>query len=146
MGIAYRIDQERGIIYVVYDRLVTDDDFVAHTNRLMVDPAWPPRLRLHLTDISTQTDPHRMTKSVIRRMAEMWGTQAEQMRGMRIAVVANEAFDNALAFEQSISRYGPNLIVFNLLPTACAWLGIDVDVAEQTLQAIRAEMREASRP
>ena len=42
MGIVYRIDQERGLVVVLWDGRVTADEFFAHARRLLADAEWLP--------------------------------------------------------------------------------------------------------
>lgn len=141
MGITYRIDVEGGVTYVLFDGEVTDADFVTHTERLIANPAWPPHRKLHLTDVTSQKNPKLLSAGIIRQMARLWASHRELIAGLRVAVVAGGAFDNAEVFERAISGSGLTLIVFNLLPTACTWLGINPGKAAQVFDEMRAEAR-----
>jgi hypothetical protein len=144
MGIAYKIDPEAGVTYVVYDGIVTGEDFIAHTHRLIADPAWPPGRRLHLTDMTTQSAPHTLSPETIRSAADMWAPHTERIKKLRLAAVANDAFSNAQIFESTMNPHGPTIIVFNTLSTACVWLGIDADRAYEALRNLRQEYRMAN--
>ena len=142
MSIVYRIDPEIGITFVVYDGPVTGEEFEAHTRRLMADPGWPPDRKLHLTDMTSQIKPEQLRREVIEATAHLWGTLPNQLAGMKIAVVASEGFENARRFEAAVSKHGPTTVVFNLVSTACMWLGVDIETAERAIKALRSQARE----
>ena len=141
MGIRYHIDKENGITFVLWDGVVTADEFLAHVRRLSSDVDWPPQKRLHLSDLqSTSLDPS-MDEPIIIKAAEIYGEQQDKIANMKVAIVADEAFNKAVVFERVISRYGTSAIVFNLLTTACKWLGIDVDEAKPMLERLQTQSR-----
>ena len=43
MSIVYRVDENLGVTFVVWDGTVTADQFLAHVRRLIADVNWPPR-------------------------------------------------------------------------------------------------------
>ncbi len=141
MGIRYYIDQEKGITFVLWDGVVTADEFLAHVRHLSSDVNWPPPERLHISDLRrTSLDPS-MDEAIITKAAKMYGEQQDKIANMRVAIVAGDAFDKAVVFERVISRYGASVIVFNVLNTACKWLGIDVTEAKPMLQRLRTQLR-----
>src|SRR5690349_7471441 len=115
MSIVYKIDPEIGITYVVFDGVVTGEEYEAHTRRLLADPAWPPSRKLHLTDVTSQITPEALPHNVIEAMADLWGTRTHGLDRMKIAVVASEGFQNARLFESRVVRHGPSMVVFNMI-------------------------------
>jgi len=137
MAIFYHIDHAAGISLVVFDGLVTNDEYVAHTHELAANPEWPAGRKLHLTDLTTMTNPGLLADQTVVEMASVWGAQRERFSGLKIAIVANGAFAKARRFERALTPQGPTLIVFNLLSTACAWLDVDLRDTAHTLQRMR---------
>jgi len=141
MGIKYHIDLEKGVTFVLWEGVVTADQFLDHVRQLSSDINWPPPKRLHLSDLQrTSLDPS-MNEPIIIKAAHIYGEQRDKIADMKVAVVAGEAFNEAVIFERVISRYGASVVVFNLLHTACKWLGIDVDEAETMLRGLRTQSR-----
>ena len=138
MSIAYRINQERGVAFVVWDGLVTADEWLAHVRRLLADADWPPDGRLHLSDLRTATPDASIDEVVLKQAADLFGPQVANLRA---AIVAGDAFEKAGIFERLITRYRPFVFVFNTLNPACGWLGIDVADAQRTLESLRAQAR-----
>src|SRR5689334_7526766 len=103
MGIAYKIDKEIGVLFAVYDGVITDAEYVAHTERLLADPDWPPEHKLDLTDLTTIASPLQLTETSIRETAELWRSRKDQLKGMRMAGVASEGFGHARLFESTIT-------------------------------------------
>lgn len=140
MSIVYRINQERGVAFVVWDGLVTADEWLAHVRRLLADADWPPDRRLHLSDLRTATPDASIDEMVLKQAADLFGTHP-QVGHLRAAIVAGDAFEKAGIFERLITRYRPFVFVFNTLHPACGWLGIDVADAQRTLESLRARAR-----
>src|SRR6188474_3654637 len=122
MSIVYRINQERGVAFVVWDGLVTADEWLAHVRRLLADADWPPDRRLHLSDLRTATPDASIDEVVLKQAADLFGPQVANLRA---AIVAGDAFEKAGIFERLITRYRPFVFVFNTLNPACGWLGVD---------------------
>jgi hypothetical protein len=138
MSIVYRINQERGVAFVVWDGLVTADEWLAHVRRLLADADWPPDRRLHLSDLRTATPDASIDEVVLKQAADLFGPQVANLRA---AIVAGDAFEKAGIFERLITRYRPFVFVFNTLNPACGWLGVDVADAQRILESLRAKAR-----
>ncbi|MBI3845167.1 MAG: hypothetical protein HY292_11085 [Planctomycetes bacterium] len=137
MGIAYRIDLDRGVTFVLWDKRVTAVEFLAHVRKLISDSEWPPAKRLHLCDLRHATLDASIDEAKLKEAADLYGTKREKIAMMKIAIVAGDAFAKSTLFERFVSHYGPTVIVFNNLETACAWLGIAVSDAKQSLDGLR---------
>jgi hypothetical protein len=142
MSIVYRIDQERGIAFVVWNGVVTADEWLAHVRRLLSDADWPPAGRRHLSDLRTATPDASIDEAVMNQAADLFGAHP-MIANLKVAIVAGEAFEKAGMFERFLTRHRPFVFVFNTLNPACGWLGIDVTDAERTLQSLRAQSRGA---
>ena len=124
MSIVYRIDKEKGYTLVVWEGVVTADEFLAHIRRLSSDTDWPPPRRLHLSDLHTASLDASMDEAILQAAAHLYGQHLDKIASMKVAIVANSAFWKAVEFERIISQYGAFAIVFNALPTACTWLNL----------------------
>jgi len=140
MSIVYRIDHERGVAFVVWDGVVTADEWLAHVRRLLTDADWPPGGRMHLTDLRTATVDASIDEAVLKQAADLFGTNPE-IENLRVAVVAGDAFVKAGMFERFVRRYRPFVFVFNTLNPACGWLGLDVADAQHALESLRTQAR-----
>ena len=140
MSIVYQIEKEPGITYVVWDGVVTADQFLAHVQRLLADPDWPPAGRLHLTDLRTASIDASVDEAVLKKVADLYG-QYPETANLRAAIVAGAAFLRAGEFEKMTWRYPMFVFVFNTLNPACDWLGIDPDQAEGILRPLRGRSR-----
>ena len=127
MSILYEIDKQMEATFVVWDRRVSAQDFLNHANRLSSDANWPPPARLHLSDLRRASLDASMHEANLAQAASIYGRQPDKLVNMKVAIVASHEFERAVAFERLMERYGPRVIVFNQLETACSWLGIDVN-------------------
>jgi hypothetical protein len=137
MAITYRIEKEKGFTLVLWKGVVTAEEFLAHVRRLVSDEDWPPGRRLHLTDLRDTSLDASMDESTIQKAADNYGKYPEKIKGMKVAIVASDAFSKAVVFERIITQYGATAIVFNFLNTARIWLDIDDDDIKRSLQQLR---------
>src|ERR1041385_1355213 len=140
MSIIYRIDKELAVTFVLWDGLVTADEFLSHVQRLITDAAWLPQKYSHLSDLQTASLAAAIDETVLAKAADLFGKHPK-LANLKGAIIANQEFRKATVFERLISRYEPSVIVFNDLETACTWLGIDVNRVTQTLQSLRSQSR-----
>ena len=127
MSIVYRIDKEKGLTVVLWEGVVTADDFLAHVRRLTSDADWPPPRRLHLSHLRFTSLDASMDEAIIEKAADLYGNHLKKGVNMKVAIVADEAFMKAVAFERVLLRYGASVVVFNFLDNACTWLGIEAE-------------------
>ena len=140
MSIVYRIEADPGITYVVWDGTVTADEWLAHVQRLLSDPNFPPAGHLHLTDLRTAIVDASIDEAVLKRAADLFG-QHPNIANLRAAIVAGGEFLKAGVFERLSLRYPMYVFAFNTLRPACEWLGIDADQAERVLRPLRDQSR-----
>jgi hypothetical protein len=137
VAIEYRLDRTLGLTLVVWDGVVTGHDAEEQVRRLRADPEWPPG-RLHLLDLTSVSTVPTVGET---RLVEMLAEMAE-MRQIRFAVIAGDAFAEATRFQEAASGVGvTHVIVFNELATACAWLGIDFGETRTALHGLRNGLR-----
>jgi len=141
MSIVYRIDKEKGLTVVLWEGVVTADEFLAHVRRLTSDADWPPPKRLHLSHLRFTSLDASMDDVTIEKAAHLYGNHLETGVTMKVAIVASEAFKKAVAFERVLLRYGASVVVFNFLENACTWLGIAAEEIERLLRQLRGQAR-----
>jgi hypothetical protein len=141
MTIIYHIDQQAGITYVVWDGVVAAEPYIAHVKRLLADPDWPPARGLHLSDLRSTSLDSTIDKALLVKTVGLFG-EHPKISTVRTAIVAHEAFHQALMYERLISPIEPSVIVFHNLDTACLWLGTDSAAAARELDSLRARARE----
>jgi len=140
MAIASEYVAAEDLLVVVWDGIVTGDEWEAFArSRLAADPGWPPGTR-RLVDVTT-LDPSSLTPADVETNTNLYRGRNAQMVGTRTAIVAARAWDIATEYERRIDRLGSRTIVFNYLPEACAWLGLDPDVARELVNRLRQELR-----
>jgi hypothetical protein len=139
MAIATEL-QPGDVLMIVWDGVVSGDDWETHTRRRLADdPSWPSGTR-RLADI-TSFDPSALTSPDVATVVELLRTRTSKLVGTRIAVVASEGWDLARDFERQIDRFGTTTIVFNEVKSAADWLGVDVDATRSTIKRLRTEAR-----
>ena len=136
MGIKYRVDSEKHIIFVVWQGGVTADEWFEHIQRLIADPFWPS-ISVMLADLYSITDLSSIEEAEIEHAVALFNSVPEPLSNKRVAVVAGNAFWKSRRFSQLISPFGPSVIVFNDLGTACVYLGIKSMEASKAIQQLR---------
>src|SRR5688572_946332 len=139
MGIKYRADREKQIIFVVWDDVVTADTWFEHIDRLIADPLWP-LISAMLVDLRTARDISSIEEAEIDHAVALFNTVPIPLSKKRVGIVAANAFWKSRRFGDLISRFGASVIVFNELSTACAYLGIDTMEALKAIQQLRADV------
>jgi hypothetical protein len=137
MSIRYRINSKIGVTIAVWSGKTTADEILAHVQRLVDDPLWPPPRRLQLGDLRRGTSLARMDDATLQKAANILGGHLDKIVGSKIAFVASAAFEKTSTFKRYMSIYPLSIIVFNSLDTACTWLGIDLPETERTIEEIR---------
>lgn len=140
MSIVYRIDHEIGITYVVWDGMVTDEEFLAHTQRMLTDPEWPPAGKRHFIDATTVHSFDVVSALALKQAAAKWNILSKTA-GIRIVLVAKDGFEESRVFQTMVPLFTPTIMVFHTIPTACVWIGIDPGATERVLEVLRAEER-----
>lgn len=89
---------------------------------LSTDSHWPPSEYLHLADLRTATLHESVNQDMLLKIAEMYSVHPN-VRRLKVAIVAAEAFDKAALFQRLVQSY-MTVIVFYNFSTACVWLDI----------------------
>jgi hypothetical protein len=138
MGIEYRAHLEKQIVFVVWNGVVTADEWFEHIQVLITDPLWPS-ISAMLVDLHSITDLSAIEEAEIEHAVALFNSVPDSLSNKRVAVVAGNAFWKSRRFGQLISPFGPSVIVFNDLSTACLYLGIKSTDASKALQELRAD-------
>jgi hypothetical protein len=139
MGIAYRRDPESDLALAVWHGPVSCEEWSDQVRRLVAEFDGRPTRRF-LTDIRAAGDVSTITDAHIGEMAQLF---ASALRGTKakVAVVAADLFEAAETFERESTLSGvATTIVFNHLGTACSWLGVDADIVQRRISALRREI------
>jgi hypothetical protein len=139
MSIVYRIDD--GVAFVLWDGLVTGDEWLTHVRQLVADPAWPTPRALHLSDLRSAYIDESITQVVLTEAAGLFGSHP-RIHQVRAVIVAGDAFGKARIFEDMIARHGGMAFAVNSLRPACSWLGIDHRHAERSIDLLRTMLRD----
>ena len=139
MGIKYRADSEKQIIFVVWDGVVTADVWFEHIERLIADPLWSS-ISTMLVDLHTARDLTSIQESEIEHAVALFSSVPISLSKKKVGIVAGNAFWKSRRFGELVSPFGPSVIVFNDLSTACVYLGINATEALKAIQQLRADM------
>ena len=98
--------------------MINAEVWFEHIQRLIADNHWPSitamMVNLHLiTDVSSIGEPE------IKHAIALFNSMPGALSNKRIAVVAGDAFWKSRRFGELIGPYGPSVLVFNDLSTAC---------------------------
>lgn len=140
MSIKYRADAEKQIIFVVWDGTVSADAWFEHIERLIADPLWPS-ISLMLVDLNSARDITSIEEAEIEHAVALFSSVPEPLSKKRVGIVAGNAFWKSRRFGELVSPFGPSVVVFNDLSTACVYLGIDPAEALKSIQGLRADMK-----
>jgi len=140
MGIKYRADVEKQIIYVVWDGVVSADVWFEHIEKLIADPLWSS-ISIMLVDLHTARDLTSIQEPEIEHAVALFSSVPISLSQKRVGIVAGNAFWKSRRFSELVSPFGPSVIVFNALSTACVYLGINAMEALKAIQELRADMK-----
>ncbi len=145
MGITYRCDPELHCTFEVWDSHVTPEQWRAHFDAVLADPAFPPGRKI-LVDLRTAAGATRITAAVVTEIGRAMNDAQYVLHDMRLAIVPNGAWDKAqLLIDEEISISGLVGITFSGLDQACAWLGLPVGQVSPVLREMREELTHADR-
>jgi hypothetical protein len=140
VGIAYRCDTNLRCTFIVWDGDVTPEQWNDQLDRIIADPAFPPGPLL-LADLSSAGGLPSITTDLIDEMARRWVTYAVELGTMQWAIIPDGAWDKARRFECDVEGSNIHPMVFNEPWSACAWLGLDTEIARTILKDLREDLR-----
>ncbi len=140
MGILHFSDRQKGVTFIVWDGIVTWDDWREHVLRMTGDPAWEST-PLFIADLQSVSDTTAINPELIDEITALFGTKVKALGRKRNAVVAKDEFWRAKRFGELIERFGTTSVTFNSLDTACLYLGLDLAETQQQLEELRADLQ-----
>lgn len=139
MTIIQRFEKQKRIIFVMWDGSVTAKQWFQYAERLVSHPTWKSTPRL-LADLRSVEDTSTIGNEAMDHAVNIFTAERAGLTGKKIAVIAGDAFGKASRFGGLLSSYGVSLVVFNVLETACVYLGVDVTYANQVLDDMREQL------
>lgn len=116
---------------------VTHDELLAHERRHLSDPSVKPGAAVL---VDAERAHFGTTIDEVKELADLYGQVIGRLKVGRMALLVNkETYERALVFLKEVEGYGVKVIVFNSLDIACTWLGLDVNVARNQLQILKAQ-------
>ncbi|HTD49760.1 MAG TPA: hypothetical protein VK771_04125 [Acidimicrobiia bacterium] len=138
MGIAHRYIDSEDLIVTVWHGVVTWDQWAAVVRQQVGDPTWSYGRR-RLTDAST-ADTSDLTADHVDAISAIYGATANGIAGTQLAIVGDDVSTLAEHVERSMAALRVTTFIFNSIQIACAWLGVDPDIADHTIIELRAEL------
>ena len=136
MGINYRVHVEKKIVFVAWKGVISAEIWYEHIQRLIADTHWPS-VSAMLVNLHSITDVSSIGEAEIQHAVALFNSIPEALSNKRIAAVASDAFWKSRRFGQLIAPYGPSVLVFNDMSTACIYLGIKLTDATKAIQELR---------
>lgn len=124
MPITYHIDPIRNLVITHAVGTLTDEDILTHKRKLAADSGFRPGMG-ELSDVRGITD-LRVTADGVRAMVEADASQASNLQGYRLAIVAGQdvVFGMARMYELLVERHLPHVNVFRSCLDAARWLNV----------------------
>jgi hypothetical protein len=135
MGIVYSCKPKLKLALVVWDGLVTWDEWRQHLQRMLVDPDYAP-MQSQITDLRHSTISPGISNKEIQAMIDMVADQRENISLTRVAIVAGDEWSKPKLAEVGLRSLSISPIVFNHLSLACQWLGLQEVEISMDLQQI----------
>ena len=140
MGILQRFDPQKGIVFVVWEGVVTAEEWFGYAQKLVSHPDWADTSRV-LGDLLSVKDTSSIQNREIEHATQIFSANPRALRNKKLAVIAGDEFGKARHFEDLLMHFGVSSVVFNNLDTACLFLGVDMLHAYRTLDTMRQELQ-----
>jgi hypothetical protein len=137
MGVIYEVNEDLGITFVVWYGVVNAEDYVHHATLMCSDRNWPPPERRQISDWRDASLDASMDLTAVEKVAGIYGAHSEKINNMKLAILAHDEFEQAVAFQNMIKAYGTVQVVFQDLKTVCLLLGLDFDQVQPALARLR---------
>ena len=133
----YAVLNEGSVVVEFWTGQVTHDELLAHERRHLSDPSIKVGASVLIDAERAQFG---TTVEEVKEVADLYGQVIGRLKVGRMALLVNkETYERALVFLKEVEGYGVKVIVFNSLDIACTWLGLDVNVARNQLQILKAQ-------
>ena len=135
MPIDYDVFEDGHLVLEAASGHVRHDELIAHDQRLASDASIRSGAR-SLADIRRATC--ETVPETVHEVTEQHADTQDPPRIRRVAlVVPEQIYPAAREYARQLEAAGVTVILFNALPVACTWLGIDVDWTSRELDRIR---------
>lgn len=133
----YAVLNEGSVVVEFWTGQVTHDELLAHERRHLSDPSIKVGASVLIDAERAQFG---TTVEEVKEVADLYGQVIGRLKVGRMALLVNkETYERALVFLKEVEGYGVKVIVFNSLDIACTWLGLDVNMARNQLQILKAQ-------
>ena len=122
MPVSYRVDVRAGVVFTVFEGHVTNEELLAHQQRLASDPNLRPTMN-HIIDTQRVTSVS-VTALGIRLVASRTNLGPESRRAI-IVDSANPSFDYLRMFEALRHQSSADIKFFSTVEDAHRWLGLE---------------------
>jgi hypothetical protein len=136
--IAFHYDKEKRQVLKMIVGPMTRDELLDQEFRQMRHPDFPPAARM-IVDISFAQMPD-VTENDIKSMTRIYEAYPQIARGAQVAILSTTEYAKAQLFEIHARPHGVNVISFNMLETACSWLGMDIVEVREWMTKTREEL------
>jgi hypothetical protein len=140
MGTAYVTDAIQGLTVAVWEGDVSAAEWREHLD-LVLGEADLPACRLFLADIRGAADVSTIDDTHLDAMASRFAGAAPV--GSRVAIVASSLFRGAQTYQSYTMSRRVETAVFFDVPSACSWLGVDLETANLAIMRVRSHIRSA---
>lgn len=134
MSMNYLVLNDGKLVIESWEGTVSHGEVMSHERQHMQDPSIQAgaSVLIEATGATFQT-----ALEAIQEVTDLYRSPYGQQKIGKCAILVNrDAYDRARLFEKLAAPHGVNVIVFNVLDTACRWLGIDVNVVREQLKTI----------
>jgi hypothetical protein len=135
MPIDYVVAMDGALVVEVWHGDITVDELYGHRKEQAADRAIVNGARV-LADIRRASF-EGITENQMAAFAESYRATEAAPRARTLAFVATDGFSKARAYEKASRTFLRNVVVFTSLSTACKWLGIDVAIVADAIEAFR---------
>jgi hypothetical protein len=122
MPASYRIDLRAGVVFSVFEGYVTNEELLAHQQRMSADPGFRPTMN-HVLDTRGVT-----SVSVTALGVRLVATPSIFAAGSRRAIIAGGAKHSSHylnMFKNLRSQSGEDIRIFSTVEDAHRWLGLE---------------------
>jgi hypothetical protein len=143
MAINYLCKPQLRLAVVVWDGVITLEDWRAHLHRMLSDPEYAP-MQSQLTDLRFSSISGKISDIKIQDMINSMAALRRNISLKKLAMVAGSEWNKPRLAALALKPFFVNSIVFNDLSTACVWLGVDAAEVGRDIQDLRLSLQQDS--
>lgn len=140
MPIVQKFEETKRAVFVLWEGVVTAEEWFSYLPRLLKHNAWNATSSL-LADLLWVRDTSSIGDQEMAHAVEILLTSRTALRGKKMAVLAQDQFGKAKRFGELLAPFGVFFVVFNDLDTACSFLDIDTILAYRNLDEMRQNIK-----